>query len=136
MAVIGLLSMSDRAPHAIEAALDLVREGGRAIESRFGVDWVDLSDVPFGYDTVGHFGLWAAAGWLGYAAIGRRLGGFYLALCLFTMSAGIEIGQALLSSTRSPSASDLAANGVGIALGVLVGAIAARMAGRPRRVLA
>ena len=59
---------------------------------------------------------------LAYAAFGRRTSPSFLIVSLTTLSAGVELGQGFLSSTRRPEVADLIANGVGITAGVLLAA--------------
>lgn len=120
LATIGLLSLADRAPDLVKTGWTGVQEIGSSIEQRVGVDVVDRSDIPLAFDTLGHLALWAVAGGLAYLAFGHRTSPWFLMVSLFTLSAGVEVGQRFLSATRKPDVVDLAANGVGIAFGLVV----------------
>lgn len=115
---VGVLSFADRAPGTTQAILRRVRSVGQRVEQRSGYDLIDRGDVPVAFDTAGHLVLWFLAGLIGWWAFHRRTTPAFLALCLFTVSAGIEVGQSYLSTSRSPDIFDLVANGAGIALGV------------------
>ncbi len=119
LAGVGLLSLSDRAPGYSVVGLRRGRSLVRSIEARSGHNWLDRSDIPLAWDTAGHLALWAVAGLLTWAALGRRLGAPFIIVGLISLSAGIEVAQVLLSSTRMAELSDVAANGAGVTLGVL-----------------
>lgn len=116
--VLGILSFADRAPGTTQAALRRVQDVGRKVENRSGLDVIDRGDVPLAFDTAGHLFLWFIAGVIGWWAFSRRTSPVFLALCLFTISAGVEVGQSYLSTSRSPDLLDLVANGAGILFGV------------------
>ncbi len=118
LAGVGVLSLADRAPGAAERAVDFGQRAGSFGERSVGLDLIDRGDVPFAFDTVGHFVLWAGAGVLGYVAFGRRTSATFITVSLITLSAGVEVGQGLLSSTRHPGLTDLIANAVGVSVGV------------------
>ncbi len=120
---IGVLSLSDRAPGVTKFALGLFRGIGRRIERRSGYDLVDRSDIPFAYDTVGHMVLWFGAAFLVWMLFHHRFSALFIATAVFAMSAGVEVAQGYLSSTRTPSVEDLLANGVGIGFGIIAGAM-------------
>ncbi len=119
---IGVLSLSDRAPGFTRFGLSLFRGVGRRIERRSGFDLIDRSDVPFAYDTIGHIVLWFGAALLAWLLFHKRLSALFIATALFVMSAGVEVAQGYLSSTRTPSVEDLVANGVGVMFGIMLGA--------------
>lgn len=123
-----MLSFADRAPGLSKVGLGWVRQIGQRIEMRSGYDFIDRSDVPFAYDTIGHMTLWFIAGLLCWWLFGRRSTPTFIAISLFAVSAGVEVAQGFLASTRTPDVVDLAANGVGIALGVFVGVTITMMA--------
>ncbi len=116
--VVAALSFSDRAPGVtFGRGLWLAR----SMEAQSGLDLIDRSDIPWRFDTVGHFLMWTLAGFLGWFAIGRRDSGLFLIAALSAISAGVEFIQPILSTTRSSSYQDLAANVLGITIGVLGG---------------
>lgn len=117
---IGLLSLADRAPGLVKDAWSIVRRLGSFGEGLLGVDVIDRGDIPLAFDTLGHLVLWSIAGVLAYTAFGRRTSASFLIVSLTTLSAGVEVGQGLLSSTRRPEFTDLIANGIGVTLGVLL----------------
>lgn len=139
LGVIAVLSLADRAPSGTRA---LMRRGRSVLaegEQRFGVDWIDRSDVPLAFDTMGHIALWAIAGFLATLAFRRRVGPLFIVVSLSVLSAGIEVGQGLLSTTRRPEFGDLVANVFGSALGTAVALLvwaAIGMFGRLTRSLA
>ena len=118
LSVIAVLSLADRAPDAAERVVDFGQRAGSFGERVVGIDLIDRGDVPLAFDTVGHLALWAGAGVLGFSAFGRRTSVSFIVVSLITLSAGVEIGQGLLTSTRRPELMDLAANGVGVVIGV------------------
>lgn len=122
LVAIGLLSFADRASDMVKGVWSIVQRIGSFGESLLGVDVVDRGDVPLAFDTLGHLTLWSIAGMLAYAAFGRRTSRSFLIVSLVTLSAGIEIGQRFLSSTRRPQVTDLIANTVGVTTGVLLAA--------------
>ena len=91
---------------------------GSRIERIVGFDVVDRGDVPFAFDTIGHVALWAIAGALAYAAFGRSRPPVLIAAVLLAVSAAVEVGQGVLSSTRSPELMDVVANAVGLGIGL------------------
>ena len=123
--MVGVLSLADRAPRLVKATLRVGQSIGSRVEHRLGVDWLDRGDIPFAFDTIGHLVLWAIAAFLAYIAFGPgdrrgRTSTSFLVVALITLSAGVEVGQGLLSSSRHPEMLDLIANSVGVALGTLV----------------
>ena len=119
---IGLLSLADRAPGMVKDVWSIVQHTGSLAEQLVGLDVVDRGDIPLAFDTLGHLALWGIAGMLAYAAFGRRTTPSFLIVSLITLSAGVELGQGLLSSTRRPEISDLLANSVGVTAGVCLAA--------------
>lgn len=119
---LGVLSLSDRAPGVTRFVLGIGRGIGSRVERRSGYDLFDRSDVPFAYDTIGHVVLWFGAAVLAWMLFHKRFSGLFIATALFAMSAGVEVAQGYLSSTRTPSVEDLLANGVGLIAGVMLGA--------------
>jgi len=117
---IGLLSLADRAPDLVKGVWSVVQRVGSFGERLIGLDVVDRGDVPLAFDTLGHLALWSIAGMLAYAAFGRRTTRSFMIVSLITLSAGVELGQGYLSSTRRPEVADLLANSIGITTGVLV----------------
>ncbi len=93
---------------------------GSRLEGTLGFDVVDRADVPFAFDTIGHLGLWAIAGILAYIAFGQKRSLVLIAAVLVAISAAVEAGQGLLSSTRTPELMDLLANAVGVGVGLAV----------------
>lgn len=126
LGTVGLLSLADRAPRIARHWLRRSRDLGSRVEQRLGVDWVDRSDVPLAWDAAGHVVLWAVAAVLARLAVGHRWRTRTIAAALFALSGAAELAQAVFASTRSPEWSDLAANGAGIAIGVLLAAAGLR----------
>lgn len=119
LAAVGVVSLADRAPGMVASAWQAVRRVGSFAEQTAGLDLIDRGDIPFAMDTIGHLVLWSIAGGLAYLAFGRRTSVGFLIVSLITLSAGVEVGQGLLSSTRHPEIRDLVANSVGVTFGVL-----------------
>lgn len=126
---IGLVSLADRAPGRIDRWLDAGQRLGSRGEQRLGIDLIDRGDIPFASETVGHLVLWAVATLLACGAFGRLSRLPVIAISLFALSAALEVGQGLLSSTRNPQVHDLVANTVGIAVGLAVAVSAWALAG-------
>lgn len=120
---IGLLSLADRAPDAVKSVWSIVQRIGSSAERVLGLDVIDRGDIPFAFDTLGHLILWSIAGALAFLAFGRRTSMGFLIVSLVTLSAGVELGQGFLSSTRRPELADLLANTVGVMAGVLCAAL-------------
>lgn len=123
LAVIGVLSLADRAPNAVKAGLGVGQRAGSVAERTIGFDLLDRGDIPLAFDTAGHLVLWAVAGALASVTFGRRTSRSFIIVALITLSASVELGQGLLSATRHPEVTDLVANGIGIGIGV--GAVSA-----------
>ncbi len=120
LAVIGILSLADRAPGLVKGSWSVTQHVGSRLEQMLGFDVIDRGDVPFAFDTIGHLALWAIAGALAYAAFGRSRSLLLIAAVLVAISAAVEVGQGMLSSTRSPQLMDLLANTVGVGAGLAV----------------
>lgn len=116
LAVVGV-SLSDRAPALVA---DGVMMGLRILGLRSGqLTAATLDMLPFATDTISHAVVWGVVG-LGAAGTVRTIAGrLNLAWALFTLSALVEVGQQYLSFSRSAELSDLAANGVGLAVGMV-----------------
>ena len=127
--VVALLSFADRAPGLVERALDRVQRIGSRGEHLLGVDWFDRGDIPFGWDVVGHAVLWAVVAFLAHLVFRSRVPSVFVALALVTLSAGVEVGQGLLSATRSPEMLDLIANAMGVGIGTSLAMIVCGLVG-------
>ncbi len=117
-----VLLLSDRAPNATERAIDRTVQLGRRIESRFGIDWVDVSDFPLEWRTAGHMLLWACAAALAYGLFANRASIWRIAGAVLLVSIGSEIGQVLFTWSRELEIHDILANAAGIGIGT-VGAV-------------
>ncbi len=126
-AVIGAVSLGDRAPGATQALWRRVRSIGHEVEVRFNADLIDRSDVPFSYDAIGHFGLYFVAAILTYITLRGRLGVITIIVLVIGFSGAMEVAQPLLSSSRNMQASDFIANTFGVLVGVGVAAIGTRV---------
>jgi len=133
VAILGL-SFADRAPWAVERFLDAVLIAASQLEERLGVDWLDRSDVPLSYDLLGHMALWSAAAFVGWFSLNGRLRPLPFALGLILVSGVVEIGQAFLTRSRSTSVEDFAANIVGVAIGLMIAALAEQAQRQLKRV--
>ena len=134
-----VLSMSDRMPALWRSVVLGGTRLGISLERRLSIDLIDRSDLGLGMDEFGHVVLWS----FGMLAIGlltrSRLQASYVAVALFVTSVALEVGQNLLTTSRSISAGDAIANASGIMAGLtlLVAAeLGVRVAGwRPARKL-
>ena len=129
LGAITMLSLADRAPRLVRVLWASIRRVGSAAERMIGFDVVDRSDIPLAMDTIGHVGLWGIAGVLSCLTFSRRTSLVFLILSLIVLSAGVEVGQGLLSSSRRPEVRDLVANTIGITAGVLAAAAMLAMIG-------
>lgn len=75
-----------------------------------------------GNDAIVHIGVWAVAMTLVGLAIWRWAPLLVAAILLFAGSVFVEVGQGRYSDTRAVEMSDVFANGVGVALGVVASA--------------
>ncbi len=119
LALATVLLLSDRAPALTRGGLRMGLVVGRKVEGRTGIDLIDHNDIPFSWEQVGHAGLWAVALVLASSALARRASLFQVASGVLAVSAAFELGQFFLTDTRQLEWADLAANSVGLALGVL-----------------
>ncbi|MEM9520786.1 MAG: hypothetical protein AAGA37_15815 [Actinomycetota bacterium] len=97
-----------------DGAPGLVRDGLRAS---------GFPRLPYSWDVVGHVVLWFAVAFIAWWTFARRISAAALAVALVVASYGSEIGQAYLTTTRRPDVRDLAANGLGIAAGLIAAAL-------------
>lgn len=118
-AVTTAVLLSDRAPDLYGDALRRVGRVARRVRDWSGVD-VQRSDVPFGAFQLGHVVLFAGVMLVAGFVLRRRVRPVVLALVVFTLSAGFELVQPVLSRTRHQQVDDLVANGVGIVVGLVV----------------
>lgn len=116
--VVAVLSFADRAPDLVRQGLRASVQLSTAIEDATGLSVFDARDLPYSWDLVGHFALWLSVAVVGWWTFRRRLSALTLALTLFIGSYAVEIGQAYLSTTRTPDPQDLVANALGIAVGM------------------
>ncbi len=122
-----VLLLSDRAPGLTEAGLRKSVVIGQKVEGRTGVDLLDRSDLPFSWEQVGHFGLWAVAALMAYNLFARRASLVQIACGVFALSATFELAQFFFTSTRQLEWGDLAVNGLGVLLGVASATIVDRI---------
>lgn len=115
---VALLSFADRAPRLVRPAL---RSVVGLIES-FGLPVIEARDLPYDWDVVGHFGLWLSLAVVSWWTFRPRVTAPTLAFTLFMASYAVEIGQSFLTTTRTPDPRDLAANGLGIVVGLMAAA--------------
>ncbi|MEO0494096.1 MAG: VanZ family protein [Actinomycetota bacterium] len=128
--VVAFLSFADRAPALVRGFL---RAGARVadrVQRAIGVSVVDTRDVPFEWDLLGHFVLWATVAVVGWWTFRSRASATAVAIGFFVVSYLVEIGQAVLSTNRSPDVRDLVANALGIAVGMVL-AVTVDAATRP-----
>lgn len=108
----------------------------RTVESSAGVDLGSRSSLPVGADTVAHVLAWAVVGLVAAGLAQTAIRRINLFLILFGLSALLEVGQRHLSWSRSAELTDLAANGLGLAIGfgtaLLIGSMLTAGTPRPR----
>ena len=127
VAIVGVLSLGDRSPGAVHRSWQSFRVIGHEAEVRLGADFIDRADVPFKYDTLGHFVLYAVAGVIAFALLRDRLPVWAITGLVILFSGVVEIAQPLLSATRQMQLSDLTANTVGACVGVGLAVIGTRV---------
>ncbi len=116
------LMLSDRAPGLSERIFGdfAVRLSDRLNRSDRIGSLTEGSDP--GNDVIVHVGVWGLAMMLVGLALWRWSSLIIAALAVFAASLFIEIGQGRYTSSRAVELSDVAANGVGVALGSLAAA--------------
>ena len=122
-----VLLLSDRAPGLTEAGLRKSVAVGQKVEGRTGVDLVDRTDLPFTWEEIGHFGLWAVAAVLAYTLFSRRASITQIICGVFALSATFELAQFFFTSTRQLEWGDLTVNGLGVVFGVALAMIASHI---------
>lgn len=114
------LSLSTRGFSMVGDAADGARVVVRGVEGRLDTNLIDRSDLPWAEDEIAHL-----IGWSGLTVLvgmmcrtRRSLGD--LAVGVFAASFGIEVLQALLTTSRSMEAEDISANALGVMMGLMV----------------
>ncbi|MEZ5342108.1 MAG: hypothetical protein R2706_11870 [Acidimicrobiales bacterium] len=126
IALLGLL-FGDGAPALVKQLWRSVRAVGHRAEVAFNLDVVDRSDLPFRYDTIGHFGLYAMAGALAWFVFRERASALAIGTVVVAVSGLIEVAQPLLSEGRNMEGRDFVANAVGVTVGVVAASIGTRV---------
>lgn len=126
--VVIALSLSDRAFPLVWRAVSLALTTAHRVSDLFRLgsivpDGASSAGSPVDWDTLGHFAMWGFIGLLAGLHRSRPLHRFWLWSALFALSAAVEVGQQLLSHSRSAEITDLWANGVGLAVGMTVGGV-------------
>ena len=132
--IVAVLSFADGAPGVIHRLLRSTARVVSGVQDLVGVQLVDLRDLPFEWDVVGHFVLWAAVAVVGWWALRHRVTAVSLGFGCFAASYLVEIGQSVLTVSRRPDLRDLAANALGIVAGLVVVVGAERTAAIVRRI--
>lgn len=112
------LSMSDRMPYLWRAVLVRGIGLGAAIERGLAIDLIDRSDVGLSADQIGHLVLWASGMFTIGLVTRKRFEAASVAVALFMTSLALEVGQSLLTTSRSMSIEDAVANAGGIMAGL------------------
>lgn len=108
------LMISDRAPSASRL---LFGDFARRLSDRLDASGrVDTARLPAN-DAIVHIGVWAIAAFLVALTLWRWWGLAVVAAGVFGVSVIVEFAQGRYSSTRAIESSDIAANGVGVAIG-------------------
>lgn len=114
------LSLSSRGFSVAGDAADQARIVVRGVESTLDTNIIDRSDIPWELDEVAHLVGWSsvtvAAGFL----LRSRRALSDIAVGAFAASFGIEILQAVLTTSRQMQAEDVSANALGVMLGLMV----------------
>lgn len=132
--LVALLSFADGAPDAVRRGLRVAARAIARVQELLGIQLVDLGDLPFEWDIVGHFVLWAAVAVVGRWAFRHRVAAVSLGLGCFAASYLVEIGQSVLTVSRRPDLRDLGANALGIVVGLVFAVGAERTAAVVRRI--
>lgn len=112
-----VLMLSDRAPGVMQSIFgDFAVRMSQRLDQSGQVDALADGRRP-GNDAIVHIGVWAFAMLLVGLALWRWGLLILGAILLFAASVFIEIGQGRYSSTRAVEMSDVAANGLGVAIG-------------------
>ena len=119
--VVVVVSLSDRALLSSGRVL----AGGRyltdRVADRLGFELGPV-DLPFPPDAGVHLLLWAAAGFFAHRLLGDRVSALVVLWTLAAASFALEVGQVFFTSSRSFELSDMAANVVGVLVGVTAAA--------------
>ena len=118
--LVGVLSFADRASGLVRVTRRTSVRLSDSVANLTGLDIIDARSFPYSWDLVGHFALWLLTAVVGWWAFGRRVSAITLAGALFLTSYATEIGQSILTATRTPDSQDLVANAIGIAVGMAV----------------
>lgn len=114
------LMLSDRAPGLLESVFgDAVVRLSERIDAGSRIPTEQLPES----DTIVHVAVWAIATLLVALTIWTWRGLLVTSIAMLAMSAVVEIAQGLYTSTRSIEASDVIANTIGVAIGVLLAAL-------------
>lgn len=132
--IVAVLSFADGAPDVIRRLLRSAARVIAGVQDLVGVQFVDFRDLPFEWDTAGHFVLWAAVAVVGRWALGHRVTAVSLGLGCFAASYLVEIAQSVLTVSRRPDLRDLAANALGIVVGLVFAVGLERAAATVRRI--
>lgn len=132
--IVAVLSFADSAPDVIRGFLRSAARVISGVQDLVGVQLIDVRNLPFEWDTAGHFVLWAAVAVIGRWALRHRVTAVSLGLGCFAASYLVEIGQSVLTVSRRPDLRDLAANALGIVVGLVLVVAAERTAAVVRRI--
>ncbi|MBT8213500.1 MAG: hypothetical protein KJN71_10180 [Acidimicrobiia bacterium] len=114
------LSLSDRVGHRVRADYRFGLSVLSEFERLLAIDVVDRSDLPFKGETLGHAALWGVGMLLAGSVLRQKTALLPLAAVVLALSVSVEIGQGVLSSTRTPQVGDAIANLAGIAMATTV----------------
>ncbi|MGI9597987.1 MAG: hypothetical protein ACR2QK_17620 [Acidimicrobiales bacterium] len=127
LAVVCVLTLSDSIIGPLTGAIGDGLDVVRGLKPGTGLNVVSRPDLPLASDTIGHFMAWTAVGLTAGGLVVTTINRVNLFLGLFAFSALLEVGQRHLSWSRSAEFTDLVANGVGLALGFGMYALAETM---------
>ncbi len=113
------LMLSDRAPAVTRALFgDFAVRMSARLDATRRVEEATDGRMP-GSDAIVHIGVWAVAMTLVGLAVWRWWALVVAAVATFALSVLVELGQGRFSDSRAVERSDVVANGVGVALGVV-----------------
>ncbi|MEM9653288.1 MAG: VanZ family protein [Actinomycetota bacterium] len=121
--VIAVLSLSDTAPGTVAHLIRSVAMFAVQADPFGNVQHLAMAasgaraGVPYGADTVGHFLMWGAVGFVATGLLATVRDRLSMMSALFLLSSLFEAGQEYLSWSRTASLDDLVANGVGLLVG-------------------
>lgn len=117
------LMLSDRAPDVVDRVLgDRARQLWERVDASGRADFVTADRVPES-DNLVHIAVWATVMLLVGATVWSWRWLLVAAPIVIGLSAVVEVGQGRWAETRTVEGSDVVANGLGVAIGVVAVAV-------------